>query len=126
QGWTPMSDAEASDFLSRMSGTPMFTRGEWLQLSVADLEFDVLVGDIGIHLSENGETAELGFTLHPASQGRGIATAAVKEALQVLFAATSAQCVLGITDERNEPSIRLLERVGFRYREARDVVFRGE
>ena len=126
QGWSPMSDAEASEFLSRMNGTPMFTPGEWLQLGIAELETDVLVGDIGIHLSENGETAELGFTLHPASQGRGIATAAVREAFQLLFAATSVQRVLGITDERNEPSIRLLERVGFRYQESRDVLFRGE
>jgi len=126
QGWTPMSDAEASEFLARMSGTSLFNPGEWLQLGIADLESDVLVGDIGIHLSENGDTAELGFTLHPAAQGRGVATAAVREALQLLFAATSAQRVLGITDSRNEPSIRLLERTGFRYQEARDIVFRGE
>ncbi len=109
-----------------MNEAPMFTPGEWLQLGIADLVSDVLIGDVGIHLSENGETAELGFTLHPDAQGRGIATAAVREVLQLLFAATSAQRVLGITDDRNEPSIRLLERVGFQYQEARDIVFRGE
>jgi len=121
-----MTDAEALEFLSRMSDAPMFAPGEWLQLGIADADSGSLLGDIGIHLSEDGATAELGFTLHPAAQGRGIATAAVREALQVLFEATSAVRVLGITDSRNEPSIRLLERVGFRYQEAREVVFRGE
>jgi RimJ/RimL family protein N-acetyltransferase len=126
QGWSPMTDPEALEFLSRMNEAPMFTPGEWLQLGIADRDSDELIGDIGIHLSEDGDTAELGFTLHPDAQGRGIATAAVREALQLLFDATSAKQVLGITDSRNEASIRLLERVGFRYQEARDIVFRGE
>ena len=48
------------------------------------------------------------------------------EALDLLFSATKVSCVLGITDERNLPSIRLLERLGFQYLENRRAVFRGE
>jgi aminoglycoside 6'-N-acetyltransferase len=69
---------------------------------------------------------EIGFTLEPGAQGRGIATAAVRAALQLLFGSTQVQQVLGITDRRNGASIRLLERVGFRYESSRRAVFRGE
>jgi len=126
QGWSPMSEAEALDFLAEMNQAPLFAPGQWVQLGIAEPESDSLVGDIGLYLSSDGNTGEVGFTLQPSAQGHGIAGRAVREALQLLFSATKASCVLGITDERNLPSIRLLERLGFQYLENRRVVFRGE
>ena len=126
QGWSPMSEGDSLKFLVEMSNAPMFVPGKWVQLAIADLELDSIIGDIGLYLSADGETGELGFTLEPSAQGRGIASRAVKEALQLLFAATSISHVLGITDERNLPSIRLLERLGFKLREIRNAVFKGE
>ena len=126
QGWSPMSDAEALAFLAEMESSPFFQPGQWIQLGIADAGSDVLLGDIGVHLSADGRTGEVGFTLAPAAQGRGLATAAVRESLQLLLAATEVECVLGITDARNHPSIRLLERLGFACRETRNVLFRGE
>ena len=126
QGWSPMSEAEAESFLAEMSEAALFTPGQWVQLGIAAPESDALVGDIGVHLSEDGNTGEVGFTLEPSAQGRGTAALAVHEALQLLFAATQVDSVLGITDERNLPSIKLLERLGFRHAETRQVVFRGE
>jgi len=126
QGWSPMSDAEALAFLDEMSRAPLFAPGRWLQLGIAAPGAGMLVGDIGIHLSDDGHTGEAGFTLQPSAQGRGIATAAVREALGILWAATAATRVLGITDERNAPSMRLLERLGFVCQETRVVDFKGE
>ncbi|PYC27322.1 GNAT family N-acetyltransferase [Aquipseudomonas alcaligenes] len=126
QGWSPMSDAEALEFIEEVQRAPLFTPGQWLQLAIAEPESDALVGDIGIYLSEDGTSGEVGFTLHPRAQGRGVASRAVCEAVRLLFAATSITSVLGITDERNLPSIRLLERIGFTFVECRQVVFRGE
>jgi RimJ/RimL family protein N-acetyltransferase/uncharacterized protein YhfF len=125
QGWSPMSEAEALEFLVQMNQTPLFTRAAWVQLGIAELQSDALVGDIGLYLSADASTAEVGFTLRPSLQGRGLAGRAVREALGLLFAATEVTHVVGITDERNLASIRLLERLGFKYRETRDVVFRG-
>jgi len=97
-----------------------------VQLGIGEPESDVLVGDVGLHLSEEGTFGEVGFTLQPSSQGRGIAGRAVREAVQLLFATTRITRVMGITDARNTPSIRLLERLGFTFIETRQIVFRGE
>lgn len=126
QGWVRLSDVEALTFLAEMGDAPLFIRGEWVQLGIADVQHDHLVGDIGVFLSHDGSEAELGFTLAPAAQGRGLATAAVREALQLLFDITSVTHVLAITDARNAASIRLVRRLGFHHRESRDAVFRGE
>ncbi|WP_128003665.1 GNAT family N-acetyltransferase [Piscinibacter defluvii] len=126
QGWSPMSDTEALEFLDDVHRAPLFMPGHWVQLGIAEPESDALIGDIGLYLSEDGAAGEVGFTLQPASQGRGVATHAVREALQLFFSATGVARVLGITDERNIPSIKLLERVGFKFIESRQVVFRGE
>lgn len=126
QGWSSMPEDESLKFLVEMRDAPLFSRGRWVQLGIADLESDLLVGDIGLHVSDDGMTGEIGFTLKPSAQGRGIASGAVKEALQLLFAATNVTQVLGITDERNYSSIRLLERLGFKLRESRNVIFREE
>ena len=126
QGWQPVSDVEALGFLTEMSQAPLFAPGRWVQLGITEAKTDVLIGDIGLHLSDDGRKGEVGVTLHPAAQGRGLATAAVREALQVLFALTEVRQVLGTTDSRNLLSIRLLERLGFKYQESRNVIFREE
>lgn len=126
QGWSPMSDAEATRFLDEMSGAPLFAAGQWVQLGIGEPEADALVGDVGLYLSEDGTSGEVGFTLQPSAQGRGVAGRAVREAVQLLFAMTGVTRIMGITDARNLPSIRLLERLGFALIESRQVVFRGE
>lgn len=126
QGWSPMLDTEALAFLEEMHRAPLFASGHWVQLGVAEPASDVLIGDIGLYLSEDGTSGEIGFTLKSEFQGRGIATHAVRAALDLFFSATAATRVLGITDERNVPSIKLLERVGFAFVESRRIVFRGE
>jgi aminoglycoside 6'-N-acetyltransferase len=126
QGWLPMSEAPARAFLAEMSEARLFAPGEWIQLGIAEPASDRLIGDIGIFLAPDGGSGEIGFTLEPSSQGRGVATAAVQAAARLVFSATPARFILGITDTRNAASIRLLERAGFRHSESRDAVFRGE
>jgi aminoglycoside 6'-N-acetyltransferase len=126
QGWVPMPDAAALAFLAEMQAAPLFTLGQWLQLGIAESPSDVLIGDVGLHLSSDGDSGEVGFTLAPSAQGRGIAGRAVRAALDLFFAFTNASHVDGVTDARNLPSVRLLERLGFVFVETRAVTFRGE
>lgn len=126
QGWSPMQESEAAEFLAGMNAVPLFRSGEWVQLGIAEPESDRLVGDIGLYLSGDGSFGRVGFTLAPSVQGRGIATSAVRLALMIFFRVTSARHMEGITDSRNARSIRLLERIGFRYLGSTPAVFRGE
>ena len=121
-----MSESEALAFLTEMNAAPLFTLGEWVQIGIAEPTAGRLVGDLGLFLAADGSLAEIGLTLEPRSQGRGIATAAVQAAVQLLFTATKVRQVRGVTDTRNVASIRLLERAGFHYKETQHVVFRSE
>ena len=125
QGWSPLPEAEAQAFLAAMSEAPLLRRGEWMQLGIAEPGSPRLLGDIGLYLSDDARQAEIGFTLSRAAQGRGLATAAVRAALALLFE-SGVERVVGVTDARNAASIALLLRVGMRKCEERNVGFRGE
>jgi RimJ/RimL family protein N-acetyltransferase len=120
------TDAEARAFLLRMNTAPLLQPGAWSQIGIADLDSLALMGDIGLLLAADRENAELGIRLNRASQGRGIATAAAREAIKLVFEQTDAARVLGIADARNLPSIRMLQRVGMRMQETREAVYRDE
>jgi len=126
QDWSAMPDAEALTFLAEMNAAPLFRPGHWTQIGIAEPQGLALLGDIGLFLAEDSRHAEIGFTLSRAAQGRGLATAAVREALRLIFGATMVERVLGITDARNHASARLLERVSMVRQEERSAVFRGE
>ena len=125
QGWSPMPDDEAAAFLAEMSEAPLFRPGEWIQLGIADAE-GRLLGDLGLLLDADGHEAEIGFTLARSAHGRGIATAAAREAIALTFASTAVEQVRGITDARNTASVRVMERLGMRRVQTRETVFRGE
>jgi RimJ/RimL family protein N-acetyltransferase len=126
QDWPARSDAEAEAFLVRMAQAPLFRPGRWSQIGIASLDGELLVGDIGLFLLSNGQHAEFGISLGRLWQGRGIATAAARGAIALVFECTSAESVMAVVDARNAPAIRLVERLEMARLESRDAVFRGE
>jgi RimJ/RimL family protein N-acetyltransferase len=126
QGWSPMSETEGAAFISAVANVDSLIPGEWIQLGIADANTDQLLGDIGVFLSDDECIAEIGFTLSSNAQGKGIATEAVRAALQLVFTTSPAQIVRAITDARNQASIRLLERLQFVFVSKSDTVFKGE
>lgn len=126
QGWSALSDSEAWAFLDAVNKAPLFNPGHWAQIAIAEPQTLALLGDIGLYLAEDSRHAEIGFTLARQAQGRGLATAAVREAVQLILSSTAVDHVLGVTDARNQASIALLERIGMYRSEERTVVFRGE
>jgi aminoglycoside 6'-N-acetyltransferase len=126
QGWTPMPDAEAQVFLAQMHAAGPLHPGAWFQLGIADGQSLQLIGDIGLLLSADGSSVEIGYTLARSAQGRGLATLAVREAVALVFECSAASQVLATTDARNGASIRLLERIGMQRAEESTALFRGE
>lgn len=61
-----------------------------------------------------GTRAEIGWSLHPAHTGHGYATEAVRELLRVAFEDHGLRRVVANCFYDNEPSWRLMERLGMR------------
>jgi RimJ/RimL family protein N-acetyltransferase len=59
-------------------------------------------------------------------QGRGLATEGIDAARRFVSRHGGVTRLEGITDTRNEASIRLLERLGFRLERTDAAMFRGE
>ncbi len=111
QSWDiPFTIAQAEALIAGQVGVAGPPPGEWLQIAV-DHE-GTLVGDVAVHLSEDGQTAEVGCTLATAHQGHGYAREAVAALVDALFARGVVRIEASI-DPRNEPSIRLFTGVGF-------------
>jgi len=126
QGWLPTPDEQAMAFLAEMSVAPFPKPGHWVQIGIAEPRYQRLIGDIGVFLDANATSAEIGFTLARSAQGRGVATAAVRLVVELIFKCSTVERVNGITDARNLPSMRLMERVGMRMTATRQAVFRGD
>ena len=126
QGWEPQSDHEAARFIEVMNHMDLFPRGAWVQLGIADQYTDDLIGDVGICVSADGETAEIGFTVAARAQGSGLGTEAVREAIGLIFEHTDVSRVVAVIDERNMRAHRLALRAGFRKLESLSTVFRGQ
>ena len=107
-----MPDAEA--FLAAQRGAVFGRPGEWLQLAMADRTTGTVHGDCAVRVVlDPPATAEVGVTLAPASQGRGLATEGLAALVTVLFDRLRMERVLAEVDDRNVASRRLFERLGF-------------
>ena len=93
QDWSQMSRPEALQFLQSMASDPLFQKGHWSQIAVADVDDDRLLGDLGIHISANDVEAELGITLSAAAQGRGLGEDACRLAFDLIWDTTLAQVI---------------------------------
>jgi RimJ/RimL family protein N-acetyltransferase len=128
QGWdAPYPIEQAQAFLQEMAALDPGTPGAWFQFAVEERASGVLVGDLALHCdAEDPTTASLGFTLAPTRRGRGLATEAVGGLLGYACARLDACRVVATVDERNAPSIALLERLGFRRTATNATTFKGE
>ncbi|HIP79102.1 MAG TPA: N-acetyltransferase [Kiloniellaceae bacterium] len=125
QGWQAMTDAEARTFLADVNTAALLQPGRWSQIAIALASDDSLIGDIGLCVAEDGREAEIGFTLALRAQGQGLAREAVTAALRLVFAQTAVERIVGVTDTRNLPSLRLMERLGMEKIRTQQVVFQG-
>ncbi|MGN0976555.1 MAG: GNAT family N-acetyltransferase [Faecousia sp.] len=117
------------DFETKEDAIPLFLR--ILERSRDNSHFErgicvdgVLVGflnDVEIH----DGTIELGYAIHPAHQGKGYATAALKAAIEELFRLGCREVVAGAFVE-NAASLRVMEKAGMTPLEKTEIIsYRG-
>jgi RimJ/RimL family protein N-acetyltransferase len=126
QGWVPMSEEDACSFLVLEGTAAPLEPGKWRQIGIATSHDDALIGDMGILLSDDGTTAEIGISMNPHHQGRGLGSEATRGLIALIFAGTAAHRVIARTDARNEAGIRSLLKVGMRLVATRAAEYKGE
>ena len=114
QSWESFSREDGLRFWERQRERAFAVPDTWFQVAIADLETDALLGDLALHFLTDPRQVELGFTLAPAQQGRGIAREAIRRMLDWLLTEGEVHRVHAVTDALNEPAHRLLRGLGFR------------
>jgi RimJ/RimL family protein N-acetyltransferase len=116
QGWdAPYPRTAGEDFIGGMMTRHPDTPGEWFQFAVVLRATGELIGDCaaGPHEGDTAQ-AEIGFTIAPGHQGRGLATEAARSLLGYLFKARRKHRVVAYCDTRNAASAGVLRRLGMR------------
>lgn len=113
QSWTNYTYQDAIELFEGMDYSTFGTEGSWYQLAISSLDSDELVGDLAVHFIDQDQI-EIGFTVSPQHQGKGVATEAVSSILRYVFGELSKHRVVATTDTKNTASYRLLEKLAFR------------
>jgi RimJ/RimL family protein N-acetyltransferase len=106
--WTRRAQAE--DYL-RMRLTMLPPAVYCWAIALAD---DRLIGSVTLFALGDSRRGEIGYALASAFQGRGHASEALRLAIGYAFGALGLARIEADVDPRNEPSWRLLQRLGFR------------
>jgi len=115
QSWDSFDEREARAYIREVGSAQPGVPGDWFQFAIESKEVGSLVGDCALQVDgQEPYRAELGFTLAREHQGKGYASEAVSRLLDYAFEDLGLHRVVAIADCRNEPSWRLLERVGLR------------
>jgi aminoglycoside 6'-N-acetyltransferase len=114
QSWdTPFSTEEARSLIADFAGADVDGPG-WFQWAVERVDEPGIIGDLGVNLLDDGKQAEIGYTIAPAFQGCGYGSEAITRMVDHLLVDRRLHRVSAECDTRNEASLRLLERLGFR------------
>jgi RimJ/RimL family protein N-acetyltransferase len=126
QSWTDYSYDDALALFENTDYSNFGVEGNWYQLAITDIHSDTLIGDLAVHFIDE-QQVEIGFTISPKFQGKGVGAEAVNGLLDYLFLELKKHRIIAVTDTNNIASFRLLEKSGFR-REAhyvKNIFFKG-
>ena len=115
QNWTRWDVPDAEGLIAGMEDSEPGWPGWWFQVALELKETGELVGDCGLHtLREDRPQGEIGYSLAPAHQGRGLMTEALTALLTYAFADLNMHRMIARVHLENERSQRLLARLGVR------------
>lgn len=113
QGWSEYCYEDALELLTEVQAQRFGTPGHWFQLAIIDRQTRQLAGDLAVHFIDRDQV-EVGLTVAPAFQRRGIASEALNALLGYLFSQLLKHRVIAITDADNHAASGLLKKLGFR------------
>ena len=113
QDWTipyPLERAEA--LVAEVAALSGPTPGRWWNATIADLDDTIVFGDLAVHVSDDGHTAEIGYTLAHDAWGHGYAVEAAEALVAHLFDVVGVTRIEGKLHPDNPASAMVLERLG--------------
>lgn len=127
QGWeATYSLSDADELIAGQPSSFPPPEDGWLQLAVH--EGTTLVGDVAVHTTTQPNTYEVGVTVAPEHQKKGVGKEALGAVVDALFSQHNAHRVTAETDARNNAVGALLKSLGFTHEgRAREAdFFKGE
>ncbi|GIF19983.1 RimJ/RimL family protein N-acetyltransferase [Actinoplanes tereljensis] len=112
QAWGPNTEAQTQSFV-RESAALWHSRPQ-TSYPHAVLADDQVVGIADLHL-RGPSSGEIGYGIHPARWGQGLAGVAAQELLRQAFTERGLHRVYATCDPRNVASSRVLIKIGMRY-----------
>lgn len=88
------------------------TPGHWWMITIADPTDAAVLGDLAVHITDDGHTAEVGYSLSRSAWGKGYATEALDPLVTHLFETVGVTRIEGKLHPDNPASAMVLERVG--------------
>jgi RimJ/RimL family protein N-acetyltransferase len=111
----PFDRPAAKEHLARRSVVELPAEGGWINFGVEVQGEGVLIGELAMgFISAVHEHYEVGYVIDPAYAGHGYATEGAAMIVELAFSALGAHRVSGRLDARNDPSARVLEKLGMR------------
>ena len=116
QNWvTPYPREVADEIVASVAAMAGPTPGEWWMAIVEDRHTGDVYGDLALHLSDDGHTAEVGYTFDSGHWGNGYAVESLDSLVAFLFEELDVTRVFGMLHPDNPASAMVLERTGFRF-----------
>ncbi len=114
QNWTiPFSIDDAERIVAELVAMEGPANEEWWMAIVCDAATEEVLGDLALHLSSEGHTAEVGYTFAAEHWGHGYAVEALQALVDHLFDEVGVTRVFGMLHPGNPASAMVLERCGF-------------
>ena len=111
----PFDRTAAQEHLARRSIVDLPVEGGWINFGVEVKGEGVLIGELAMgFISATHAHYEVGYVFDPAYAGHGYATEGTAMIVELAFSGLGAHRVSGRLDARNDPSARVLERLGMR------------
>lgn len=127
QSWIQWTREQALDFLREQQNVNPGTVGRWFQYALELKSSGELIGDCGICLkAETPRTCEVGFSLAPEHQGKGLASEAVSLIVDDAFRELGVESMVAVAIRDNDRSAALLTRLGLRPGPPEKVWFKGQ
>jgi RimJ/RimL family protein N-acetyltransferase len=114
QDWaTPYPMAKVEEVLAEIAEMEGPEPDQWWMATVEEVDSDEVIGDLAVHQTSGGHTAEIGYTFASGWWGKGLAVEAVDGLVDRLFADEQTTRLTGLLHPDNRASAQVLERTGF-------------